>query len=74
MYESESIVDEYKVLGVNVLIKEYQFHDDNSISYFAFFKLGNEQHMVKWETVAGLRKKVSLIIHKHKHGESVHEC
>jgi hypothetical protein len=50
MYESEVIVDEYKVLGVNVLIKEYQFPDDNSISYFAFFRLGNEQHTVKWET------------------------
>jgi hypothetical protein len=74
MYEHEVILDQYKVLGVDVLIKEHQFPDNNEVSYFAFFKLGDEQHMVKWETVAGLRKKVSLIIHKHKHEESEDEC
>lgn len=65
------IIDQYKVLDVDVLIKEHQFPDSNEIAYFAFFRLDGQFHMVKWENVAGLKKKVSLMIHDIKYKESV---
>lgn len=68
--EHEVIIDQYNVLDVDVLIKEHQFPDSNEIAYFAFFRLAGQHHMVKWENVAGLKKKVSLMIHdiKYKDG------
>lgn len=65
------IIDQYKVLGVDVLIKEHQFPDSNEIAYFAFFRLAGQYHMVKWENVAGLKKKVSSMIHSIKYKENI---
>lgn len=67
--EHEVIIDQYKVLDVDVLIKQHQFPDSNEIAYFAFFRLAGQYHMVKWENVAGLKKKVSLMIHNIKYKE-----
>ena len=71
MYEHETIVAQYKVLDVDVLIKEHQYPDDNTIAYFAFFRLNGQYHTVKWETVTGLKKKVSMMIHSIKYKESI---
>lgn len=71
MMEYEVIIDQYKVLDVDVLIKQHQFPDSNEIAYFAFFRLAGQFHMVKWENVAGLKKKVSLTIHNIKYKESI---
>lgn len=67
--EHEVIIDQYKVLDVDVLIKEHQFPDSNEIAYFAFFRLAGQYHMVKWENITGLKKKVSLMIHNIKYKE-----
>lgn len=69
--EHEVIIDQYKVLDVDVLIKEHQFPDSNEISYFAFFRLAGQFHMVEWENVVGLKKKVSLMIHNIKYEENM---
>lgn len=71
MYEHDVIIDQYKVLDVDVLIKEYQYSDDNEIVYFAFFRLNGQYHLVKWETVAGLKKNVSMMIHSIKYKQSI---
>ncbi len=71
MYAHESIIARYKVLDVDVLIEEHQFPDSNDISYFAFFRLDGKYHTVKWESVAGLKKKVSLLIHSIKYKEAI---
>lgn len=68
--ENEVIIDQYKVLDVDVLIKEHQFPDSNEITYFAFFRLDGQYHAVKWENLAGLKKKVSLMIHSIKYKET----
>lgn len=70
MYEQEIIIDQYTILGVDVLIKEHQFPDDKQIWYYALFRLGSDYHIVKWENQAGLKKKVSLMIHRVKYYES----
>lgn len=71
MYENETIVAQYKVLDVDVLIKEHQYPDNNEITYFAFFRLAGQYHTVKWENVTGLKMKVSLMIHSIKYKESI---
>lgn len=64
MYEYETIVDRYTILCVDVLVKECQFPDSLEINYFAYFKTGDKYNMIKFPTQAGLRKAVSVAIHK----------
>lgn len=66
MYESEIIIDKYTILGIAVLIKEHQFPDSNEIYYHAFFRTGDKYNMIRHETLAGLRKAVSVAIHEWK--------
>lgn len=61
----------YTLLGVEVTVEEHKFPDHNEVSYVAFFNAGGKFHQVKWETLAGLKKKVSLIIHSTKYNESI---
>ena len=66
MHKRVLIVDQYTILGVDVLIKEHQFPDSNEINYHAFFRTGDKYNMIIHETLNGLRKAVSVAIHQHE--------
>lgn len=65
MYEQETIVDKYTILGVDVLIKEHQFPDSNEIWYHAFFQLGSEYHMIRDVRLVSLRRDIHVMLHNY---------
>ena len=65
MSQTETIVDQYTILGVDVLIKEHQFPDSSEIWYHAFFRLGSEYHVVRRHNSLWLREDVWQMVWKY---------
>lgn len=50
------------ILGVDVVIKELQYPDNSTMCFDTTFHLGNEKHMLRYNTLESMRGAVKIII------------
>lgn len=61
-YNHKETLHHWTILGVDVVIKELQYPDNSTMCFDTTFHLGNEKHMLRYNTLESIRGAVKIII------------
>lgn len=62
MNYTKEILHRCKILGVDIVIKELQYPDNSTICFDTSFDLGNQKHILRYNTLGSMKGAVKIII------------